>query len=82
MAQIAHCLRFGFDRLRVVLLDAGQPSVGEVERDADDGCSVRTSPLVAQVHRRPERHALGRELLVQLVDQLLEQCAADVEADV
>ena len=44
--------------------------------------SVRTTPLVAQVNRRPEIETLCRELFVKLVDQLLEQRSADLQTNV
>ena len=44
----------GFDLTGLLLLDAGQPPVHQVERDADDRHLVRTAPTVGRVDLRVE----------------------------
>ena len=69
VAQVAHRLAVVLDAGRHLRLDALEPLVDEVERNADERRPVGTAPLIAEIHRRPKRDALCVELGVQLLDE-------------
>jgi len=66
-------------------LEAYQPTVGEVERDADDGDTVGATPLVASARKivsGPEREAFGSQLVVKLLDTAVKKGVFELQADV
>ena len=54
MAEIAHRFVVALDRPSVLRLDPFQPLISEVEGNANQRSSVRTAPLIAQIHGRTE----------------------------
>ena len=80
--QVPHRFLRAFDGGGIVFFDFGKSSVGEIKRDADQGRPIRTSPLIAEIDRRPKLERLRGELLVELVDQLLEQRSTNLQSDI
>src|SRR5207237_2455546 len=71
-----------FDGGGIVFFDFGKSGVGEIKRDANQGRSIRASPLIAEIDRRPKLERLRCELLVELIDQLLEQRSTNLQSDI
>ena len=55
-----------FDTAGHFCLDALEPLVGEIERDADERRLVRAAPLVAEIDGRAKPDSLRLELAIQL----------------
>jgi hypothetical protein len=82
VSQIAHRFLGVLDRRGIILFDPREARVRQIEWNPDEGRSIGTPPLVAQIDRRPELETLCGDLLIELADQLLEQRSAYLQTNV
>ena len=66
----------------LLLFDAGQALVGQIEGDADHGHAVGTTPRVGQIERGPKHHLLGVELAVQPLGERLDRRTFDPQPQI
>src|SRR4051812_49262402 len=76
VAEKAHHVHLGLHLDRELLLDARQPLIREVKRNANDRGPVWASPLVAQVYGWVKMKAFRIQLSVQPIDVLLDERSA------
>ena len=62
VSQVPHCLGVVFDRQGHLRLDALEPRIGQIERHTNEGCAIRATPLITQVHGGTKPQSFGLEL--------------------
>src|SRR5262245_7328200 len=82
VAEVPHRLLVVLDTARHLGFDSLESLIGQIEWNADERRAVGTSPLVAEIDRRPEPDPALRQLVVELGRESFDARAFDGKANI